>query len=126
MLQTPTGDSLCVDTASQGHAETYVVEDVVAAVDGQLRTRARRGASHLGGFSMGGFCALNLGLKHPDVFSVALAFSALTVCEPDAIDGGNEELFGSPDWQERVQQNSPADYADPRPRQGAGRVARRR
>jgi len=59
---------------------------------------------------MGGFSALNLGLKHPDVFSVALAFSALTVCEPDAIAGGNEELFGTPDWPERAAANSPADY----------------
>jgi S-formylglutathione hydrolase FrmB len=59
---------------------------------------------------MGGFCALNLGLKHPDVFSVILSFSALTVCEPDAIDGGNEALFGTPDWEQRVAENSPADY----------------
>jgi S-formylglutathione hydrolase FrmB len=61
---------------------------------------------------MGGFCALNLGLKHPDVFSVSLALSALTVCEPDAIPGGNEELFDSPDWQEQVAANSPEDYVD--------------
>ncbi len=112
VLQDPYGDSLCVNTALQGNAETYVVQDVVAAVDGQLRTRADPAHRTLGGFSMGGFCALNLGLKHPDVFSVALAFSALTVCEPDAIPGGNEELFDSPDWQEQAAANSPADYVD--------------
>ena len=95
VLQEPYGDSLCVDTALEGNAETYVVKDVVAAADAQLRTMP--GAAHraIGGFSMGGFCALNLGLKHPDVFSVVLAFSALTVCEPDAIEGGNETLFGT-------------------------------
>ena len=110
VLQEPDGDSLCVDTASQGNAETYVVQDVVAAADSQLRTMT--GAAHraIGGFSMGGFCALNLGLRHPDVFSVILSFSALTVCEPDAIDGGNEELFGTPDWEQRAEENSPADY----------------
>ena len=110
VLQEPDGDSLCVDTAREGNAETYVVKDVVAAADTQLRTLP--GAAHraIGGFSMGGFCALNLGLKHPDVFSVILAFSALTVCEPDAIDGGNEELFGTPDWEEEADANSPADY----------------
>ena len=112
VLQRPTGDSLCVDTETQGHAETYVVQDVVAAVDRQLRTVADAAHRTLGGFSMGGFCALNLGLRHPDVFSVALAFSALTVCEPDAIIGGNEALFDTPDWEARVEQNSPADYAD--------------
>ena len=110
VLQEPYGDSLCVDTALEGNAETYVVKDVVAAADTQLRTMP--GASHraIGGFSMGGFCALNLGLKHPDVFSVILAFSALTVCEPDAIEGGNETLFGTPDWEQRVAANSPEDY----------------
>jgi S-formylglutathione hydrolase FrmB len=117
VLQHPEGDSLCVNTGSQGNAETYVVKDVVAAADTQLRTV--RDAAHraIGGFSMGGFCALNLGLKHPDVFSVLLAFSALTVCEPDAIDGGNEALFGTPDWEAEVEANSPADYwpsLDPR------------
>ncbi len=110
VLQHPDGDSLCVDTASQGNAETYVVTDVVAAVDTQLRTVPDAAHRTLGGFSMGGFCALNLGLKHPDVFSVALAFSALTVCEPDAIPGGNQELFDSPDWQERATANSPEAY----------------
>jgi S-formylglutathione hydrolase FrmB len=110
VLQHPDGDSLCVDTASQGNAETYVVTDVVAAADSQLRTIPDAVHRAIGGFSMGGFCALNLGLKHPDVFSVILAFSALTVCEPDAIDGGNEALFGTSDWEQRAAANSPADY----------------
>ncbi|HEU4330777.1 MAG TPA: alpha/beta hydrolase-fold protein [Lapillicoccus sp.] len=110
VLQHPEGDSLCVNTASQGNAETYVVKDVVAAADSQLRTIPDAAHRGIGGFSMGGFCALNLGLKHPDVFSTIQAFSALTVCEPDAIDGGNEALFGTPDWEEQVEANSPADY----------------
>jgi len=110
VLQHPEGDSLCVNTASQGNAETYVVKDVVAAADTQLRTIADAAHRAIGGFSMGGFCALNLGLKHPDVFSTILSFSALTVCEPDAIDGGNEALFGTADWEEQVEANSPEDY----------------
>jgi enterochelin esterase-like enzyme len=117
VLQEPDGDSLCVDTHSQGNAETYVVQDVVAAADSQLRTVPDAAHRVIGGFSMGGFCALNLGLRHPDVFSVVLAFSALTVCEPDDIPGGNEALFGTPDWQERAAANSPAVYyptLDPR------------
>ena len=117
VLQKPDGDSLCVDTSSQGNAETYVVKDVVAAADTQLRTVADAAHRAIGGDSMGGFCALNLGLKHPDVFSVIIAFSALTVCEPEAIDGGKEALFGTPDWEQRVSANSPADYwpeLDPR------------
>ena len=110
VLQHPEGDSLCVNTASQGNAETYVVTDVVKAADTQLRTVPDAAHRGIGGFSMGGFCALNLGLRHPDVFSTILAFSALTVCEPDAIVGGNEALFGTADWEQQVEANSPADY----------------
>ena len=41
VLQTAiSGDSLCVDSASQGNVETYIVKDVVAAVDDQLRTKS--------------------------------------------------------------------------------------
>ena len=65
-----TGDSLCVDTASQGNAETYLLKDVITAVDNQLRTKVDPKHRGIGGLSMGGYCALNLGLKHPDLFSV--------------------------------------------------------
>lgn len=110
VLQRPDGDSLCVDTPSQGNAETYIVQDVVAAADSQLRTISNAGGRAIGGFSMGGFCALNLGLKHPDVFSVVLDIAGETASAPDAIDGGNEELYGGADWQRKADANSPDRY----------------
>lgn len=107
-----TGDSLCVDTESQGNVETYLVKDVVAAVDSQLRTNATAKQRGIGGLSMGGFCALNLGLKHPDVFSVALDFSGETSSQPDTLPGGNQELYGGSDWQQKADANSPAKYVN--------------
>ena len=83
-----TGDSLCLDTASQGNAETYVVQDVVTAVDTKLRTMVDPKSRGIGGLSMGGYCALNLGLKHPDLFSVVLDFSGDTSPVTDTLPGG--------------------------------------
>ena len=104
-----TGDSLCVDTQSQGNAETYITKDVVAAVDSQLRSLTDAKHRGIGGLSMGGFCALNLGLKHPDVFSVVLDFSGETKPKPDTLPGGLQELFGS-NWQQQADANDPTKY----------------
>ena len=46
--------------------ESYIVDNLVPAVEGaQRRDRAHRAVM---GFSMGGFGAMNLGLRHPDLF----------------------------------------------------------
>jgi enterochelin esterase-like enzyme len=93
------------------------VKDVVAAVDSQLRTIADARHRTIGGFSMGGFCALNLGLKYPDVFSVVLDFSGDTKPMYDGT-GGNEALFGGGlDWQAKMAADDPQEYLaklDPR------------
>jgi S-formylglutathione hydrolase FrmB len=107
-----TGDSLCVDSPSQGNAETYLTKDVVAAVDTQLRTEANAKGRGIGGLSMGGYCALNLGLKHPDLYSVVIDLSGETVSQPDLLPGGNQALYGGSDWQAKADANSPAKYVD--------------
>lgn len=110
VLQSVTGDSLCVDTQAQGNAETYITQDVIAAADSQLRTITNAGGRTIGGNSMGGFCALNLGLKHPDLYSAVIDLSGETISNPDGIDGGNQALYGGSDWQKRADANSPEKY----------------
>lgn len=104
-----TGDSLCVDTTSQGNAETYITKDLLAAVDDQLRTKVDPKQRAIGGLSMGGFCALNLGLKHPDLYSVILDFSGETQPIADTLSGGIQELFGA-NWQQQSDVNNPLKY----------------
>jgi S-formylglutathione hydrolase FrmB len=58
-----------------GQAEAWVVSEAVAAVDARYRTLATRTSRGLSGFSMGGFGAMNLSLRHPDVFGAAFAFA---------------------------------------------------
>jgi sialidase-1 len=48
--------------------ETVVVKELVPHVDATFRTLASREGRLLEGFSMGGYGAARLGLKHPDVF----------------------------------------------------------
>ncbi len=105
-----TGDSLCVDTQSQGNAETYITKDVLKAVDDEFRTDATAKGRAIGGLSMGGYCALNLGLKYPTLYSVVLDLSGETASEPDTLAGGNQALYGGADWQAKADANSPAKY----------------
>ena len=60
---------------------------------------------------MGGYCALNLGLKHPDVFSVALDFSGETTPVADTLPGGLSQLFGA-NWQQKADANNPDEVLE--------------
>ncbi len=62
--------------ARDGYAyETAIVRDLVGLVDSAFRTDARREARVIGGLSMGGYGALRLALRHPDLFCSATSHS---------------------------------------------------
>jgi S-formylglutathione hydrolase FrmB len=63
--------------ARHGRYEDYVTRDVVAHVDARYRTRADRAGRALAGFSMGGFGALMLAMRHPDVYSAAVSHAGV-------------------------------------------------
>jgi putative tributyrin esterase len=48
--------------------EDYIVRDVIGHVDNRYRTVARRDGRAITGFSMGGYGAMTIGLRHPDLF----------------------------------------------------------
>jgi S-formylglutathione hydrolase FrmB len=48
--------------------ETYLVEELLAFIDSTFPTRAERGGRVIGGLSMGGYGAVKLSLKFPDIF----------------------------------------------------------
>jgi enterochelin esterase-like enzyme len=53
----------------------FVAETVVPAVDGRFRTIAERRCRGIGGASLGGVSALQIGLAHPADFAMVLALS---------------------------------------------------
>lgn len=57
--------------------ETYITKDLIAHVDATYRTIATRQARAIAGLSMGGFGALMLSMRHPDLFSAAASHSGV-------------------------------------------------
>ena len=55
--------------------ESFTVGELVPWVDAHFRTRADAASRALIGFSAGGYGAVNLGLKHPDVWRVMASHS---------------------------------------------------
>ncbi|OFE11231.1 hypothetical protein PHACT_15455 [Pseudohongiella acticola] len=58
--------------------EDHIVQDVIGYVDSNFRTRAQREGRAIAGLSMGGYGAIMLGLRHPQLFvSMASTSGAL-------------------------------------------------
>jgi S-formylglutathione hydrolase FrmB len=57
--------------------ETYVAKDLIAWVDATYRTIAAREGRAIGGFSMGGFGALGLAMRHSDLFGAVASFAGV-------------------------------------------------
>lgn len=55
--------------------EDYVVRDLVAEIDARYRTQPRAETRWIAGLSMGGYGAVRLALKYPDVFALGASFS---------------------------------------------------
>ncbi|MBV9822183.1 MAG: esterase family protein [Actinobacteria bacterium] len=110
-------DSECVDGRHE-RVETHLVKDVIPTVDAALRTVADRQGRIFAGMSAGGFCALNLGLRHRDLTATVLDLSGLT--EPTH-SGGLGQLFGAAAG-DTVRQNTPSAYAATLPADPAMRL----
>jgi len=67
--------SLYTNSAVTGNWEDYIYRDVVAYVDGNFRTLSRAWSRGIAGHSMGGFGAISIAMKHPDVFGALYALS---------------------------------------------------
>ena len=63
------GGAQYLDSPALGNYETHLVREVIPAIDARFRTIAAREARAVGGKSSGGFGALVLAMRHPDLFS---------------------------------------------------------
>jgi enterochelin esterase-like enzyme len=67
-------DTECLDSTKGGsQVETYLTCTVRETIDDRFNTLTDRAHRVVGGMSAGGFCALNLGLRHLDLYSTILA-----------------------------------------------------
>ncbi len=68
--------SMYSSSVTVGDWETYVARELTAYVDSHYRTLARRSSRGLAGHSMGGYGAMRIGMRNPDVFSSVYLLSA--------------------------------------------------
>ncbi|HUK33016.1 MAG TPA: alpha/beta hydrolase-fold protein [Vicinamibacterales bacterium] len=68
--------SMYSNSITTGDWESYVAVDLVAYVDSHYRTIPNRLSRGLGGHSMGGYGALRIGMKRPDVFAALYLMSS--------------------------------------------------
>ncbi len=86
--RTKTGSTYFVDSPTSGKWETFFTKSLVPYIDAHYRTLPTSSARGLVGHSTGGFNAVSIGLRHPELFGVIAAAS------PDGLDFA--VWFGSP------------------------------
>ncbi len=69
------GGAFYTDSPVAGGWEMFVVRDLVAHVDRRFRTRPRAASRGIAGHSMGGYGAIRLAARHPEVFGAAYGMS---------------------------------------------------
>jgi S-formylglutathione hydrolase FrmB len=90
-LDTEWGD----DAGGRFALETFVTGQVIAATEGDLRRP--RSLRSIGGFSMGGYGASALALRHPDLYSEVISFGGyFRLDDPDDVFAG-DDIHHAPD-----------------------------
>lgn len=84
-------DTQCVDVVGGPKVETYLTIDVRTVVMHAYRASSAPGSWALMGYSSGGYCATNLVMRHPDMFSAAVSIAGYARPAQDHQTG---ELFG--------------------------------
>lgn len=79
----------------------YIVKDIVGYVDSHYRTIPKRAGRAIGGLSMGGYGAVTLGLKNPDMFCSVASHSGA--------------LAHGAKYREKVEKGEPVSPFGPRP-----------
>ena len=70
-------DSWYIDSEDGRYpVETVIVKDLITHVDATRRTIAKKDGRMVAGFSMGGYGAMRLGLKYPEVFGAVGAMGS--------------------------------------------------
>ena len=104
LIVTPEGDNgwyTDSSTVPKDKYESYIVKELIPEIDKKFRTFADRDHRAIAGLSMGGYGAIKLGLKYPEMFVLSGSFSgalgAASITEkqvPGAIGRSIDAIFG--------------------------------
>lgn len=95
------GNSWYVDNPDgEGAWETALVADLVPAIEARYRTVQDRAGRAIAGLSMGGYGAVHLALRHPELFAAVASLSGALYAPDDAVNEGDiadfHGAFGDP------------------------------
>ncbi len=76
--------SMYSNSVTTGNWEDFIVRELVPYIDAHYRTFPQAASRGLAGHSMGGYGALRIGMRHPEVFSSIYVLSACCMALPDA------------------------------------------
>jgi S-formylglutathione hydrolase FrmB len=89
---TPNGASWCTNSSVTGNWEDFLVRELVPYMDEHFRTLADRNSRGLLGDRMGGYGAIRLGMRHPEVFGSVYAM------HPVGTGTGLQVMYARPNW----------------------------
>jgi S-formylglutathione hydrolase FrmB len=102
--------------------EDAIIKDLIPFIEKTYRVAGTRDARAIQGISMGGFGALVLAFKHPEMFSSVTTHCAALFAELPSASGADQRsqfrarlvgnLFGDPPDQDFFRGNNPMDLAD--------------
>lgn len=69
--------------------EDFIIKDVLQHVEATYRVKPGREYRSIGGTSMGGYGALKLGMKHPDLFAAAVGHSPIVFPQENPFDASD-------------------------------------
>jgi S-formylglutathione hydrolase FrmB len=99
------GGGFYLDSPVSGNWETYLVRELVPAIDRDFRTAATRESRGIAGHSMGGFGAIRLAMRFPELFGVMYAMSPCCLDLVEDIGHGNQS------WRKAIRFRTPEDIA---------------
>jgi S-formylglutathione hydrolase len=84
--------------ATTGDYESFISKELVAYMDSNYRTVARREGRGLAGHSMGGYGTWRIGMKHPDVFSAIYVLSSCCISTTSNLTTNPTEIANFQSW----------------------------
>jgi hypothetical protein len=72
-MNTPLGSSWYVNSPSTGNWEDFILQELVPYIDANFRTIPNRDSRGISGIFIGGYGAIRLAMRHPDVFGSVYA-----------------------------------------------------
>lgn len=87
--------------------ESHLLREIVPDVDARFRTNANRRGRGVAGYSMGGYGALKLGFKHPELFAFAGSMSGALDAASRADDESLVRAFGEANSSARFENDLP-------------------